>query len=720
VSPHLSAGGYEVPEGDSAHASHILAQKFKTGEPNLIVLVRTPLGADDPETATSGLALTRQLAAEPGVEAAVSYWSLGRVPVLRSETGDSALVLVSLSGDEDQVDGSLEKLRPHYQDGYRQLDLMFGGQAATYLELNKQSERDLQFAEAIVTPLLLLMLVFVFRGVVAALLPLALGIFAILGALAVLRVLVMFTDVSIFAMNITTALGLGLGIDYSLFVLTRYREELAKGAPREIAISTTLRTAGRTVMFSALTVALSLCGLLLFPMYFLRSFAYAGIAVVAFAAISTLVVLPALLALVGPRINMWSMHKRPPKHRLPPVSFWHRLAVTVMRRPIPMAAAVVALLIFLGLPFLSIRFSLADARELPSSAQAHQVQDILTTDYSAREMDPLLVVTSADMPLRGQEQEISQYARRLSGLPGVARVDALTGSYADGRQVAASTPISQRFAAESATWLSVVPSVAPYGDDGQALVRDVRAASSPWPVKVGGAAASFKDTIDSLQQRLPYSVGVIVLSTTVLLFLLTGGVLIPIKALALNFLSLTATFGAMVWVFQDGNLRGLLGDFTVTGAVVATIPIMMFCIAFGLSMDYEVFLLSRMKEEYDTSGDNTASVARGLERTGGLITAAAALMALVMVSFLISEITFMKLLGLGLALAIIMDATLVRGVLVPALMRLAGRANWWAPQPLAALHQRIGLRDADDSSGCRALTSQQVSASDTYRTANEA
>lgn len=528
---------------------------------------------------------------------------------------------------------------------------------------------------------------------IAALLPLALGVVAVMGTLAVLRVLVTVTDVSVFAMNITTALGLGLGIDYALFVVSRFREELRKGAAVDEAITTTLRTAGRTVLFSALTVALSLSALLIFPMYFLRSFAYAGIAVVAFAALAALVVLPALLAVLGHRVNKWSFGR----HREKDVEsgFWHRLSTLVMRRPIPLATAVVALMVLLLTPFLGVRFGLSDERALPKDAQAHEVGDILTEDYPARAMSPLLVLADAGDP-RSRTNEIADYSGQLSKLPDVARVDGLAGSYTDGRQVAGPGRLYQQFAGDDNTWLLIVPEVDPYSDAGQDLVTEVREMAAPFPVKVGGTAASFKDTMSSLGDRLPYGLLIIAASIFVLLFLLSGSVLMPLKALVLNLFSLTATFGSIVWVFQDGHLKWLVGDFTATGSTVATNPIMMFCVAFGLSMDYEVFLLSRIKEEYDRTGDNTLSVARGLERTGGIVTAAALLMALVFLSFLVSGITHMKMLGFGLALAVLMDATLVRGVLVPAFMRLAGRYNWWAPAPLARLHARIGLRESDE------------------------
>lgn len=694
VSAMLSTGGYDVPGSQSTQANDILSKRFGTGEPNLVLLVTTPEGADHAGTARRGTALTKKLAAEPGVQEAVSYWTLGKAPSLLRENGGSALVLAHLQGDEDEIGEHLDRIKPRFEDGYQGLKVRFGGRAEAYRELHEQTERDLVLAESLILPITFVLLVFIFRGVIAALLPLALGVVAVIGTLAVLRALVEVADVSVFSTNLSTGLGLGLGIDYSLFVVSRYREELGRGATVDDAIATSLRTAGRTVFYSAITVALSLSALLLFPMYFLRSFAYAGIAVVAFAALSALVLLPALLATIGLRINKWSWRKQQTK----PVEsgFWHRLAVLVMRRPVPMATAVIAVLLLLGSPFLGIKLNLADERTLPADAEAHQVGTVLTSGYSAREMEPLLVVADRSGAPESRTEDIDAYAKRLSGLGHVSRVDGLTGSYTGGRKVATGGALNERYAAEHGTWLSVIPSVDSYSDEGQALVREVRAARAPFDVKVAGTAPAFRDTMDSLTARMPYSLLLIAVSTFVLLFLLTGSVVMPVKALVLNLLSLTATFGAMVWVFQDGHLRWLIGDFTVTGGIVAATPIMVFCVAFGLSMDYEVFLLSRIKEEYDASGDNTRSVARGLERTGGIVTAAAVLIALVFLCFLISGITNMKLLGLGLALAVLVDATLVRGVLVPAFMRLAGRFNWWAPGPLARLHRHIGLREGGE------------------------
>ncbi|MFC0842501.1 MMPL family transporter [Streptomyces noboritoensis] len=689
VTTKLSSGGFDVPGAESTRAGEVLAQRFGSGEPNLVLLVRATDGVDRPDAVREGTELTRRLAAEPGVQEAVSYWTLGKDPSLRGANAESALVLAHLKGDEDEVGRSLDRIRPRYANGLPGMTVEFGGRAEVDRELGEQIQMDLMLAEALALPLTLLLLVLVFRGVIAALLPLALGVVAIIGTLAVLRLLAQFTDVSVFAMNLTTGLGLGLGIDYSLFVVSRYREELAAGVTVSEAIATSVRTAGRTVLYSAVTVALSLSALLLFPMYFLRSFAYAGIAVVAFAALAALVLLPALLAVLGTRVNTWSWKRRRTASagRDP----WSRLAAFVVRRPVPMATGAIAVLVLLGSPFLGVRLNLADERALPADAEAHRVASALLHDYPARETDPLLVVAADSGTPRSRAADIDAYARRLSALGHVSRVDGWTGSYVDGHLIAPPAASRERYAAGNGTWLSVVSSVDPYGDEGQQLVHDIRTAEAPFETSTAGTASAFRDTVDALTDRMPFCLLLIAVTTFVLLFLLTGSVVMPVKAIVLNLLSLTATFGALVWVFQEGHLRWLTGDFTVTGGIVATTPIMVFCLAFGLSMDYEVFLLSRIKEEYDATGDTAGSVVRGLGRTGGIVTAAAALVALVFLSFLTSGITYMKMLGLGLALAVVMDATLVRGVLLPAFMRLAGRFNWWAPAPLARLHRRIGL-----------------------------
>ena len=539
-------------------------------------------------------------------------------------------------------------------------------------------------------PVTMVLLLLVFGGAIAAGLPLAVGGLAIVGTFAVLQALSGITTVSIFSLNLATGTGLGLGIDYSLFMVSRFREELRAGHATDEAVVRTVETAGRTVLFSALTVSASIAALLVFPLAFLRSFAYAGAGVVTVAALGALVFLPALLAVLGPRVDKWVLFRRKAK----PVGegFWHRLATVVMRRPIPIATAIILLLLLLGSPFLRVNFGLPDDRVLPKSASSRQITDQVRTNFSSEEIAPLSVVAPW---IREQRKPlVAAYAARLSRVPGVSRVDALTGTYVHGQRVVAPNLTALRFEAPASTWFSVVTSVEPYSKAGERLVGKIRQTPAPFDVWVGGAPAQLVDSKAALFAKMPLALSLIGIVTLVVLFLMTGSVLIPIKAVVLNLLSLTATFGAMVWIFQEGHLSGLLG-FTSTGFLDTTTPITMFCIAFGLSMDYEVFLLSRIKEEYDRTGDNTASVAIGLERTGRLVTAAAGLLAVVFIAFSTSAVTFIKLFGVGLALAVLMDATLIRGLLVPAFMRLAGRANWWSPRWLRRVHDRIGVLEGE-------------------------
>ncbi|MGV4926797.1 MMPL family transporter (plasmid) [Streptomyces sp. BHT-5-2] len=715
VTDRLSSGGFTDRGAESAKAQTFLTDHFGSGVPNLALLARAPGPVDAPRSASAGRDLAERLARQPGVLSVASYWTVPHdsAAPLKARDGHAALVLVRLAGDEDQVRRTARQLGPHFTGRQGALRVSATGSAQVAVEVQKRSQQDLFKAEAYAAPVILLILLFVFGSAAAAVLPLLIGLFSILGTFVVLRVLSELTSVSVFATNITTALGLGLAIDYSLFIVTRYREELARGLGTTEAVAQSVRTAGRTVLFSALTVALSLLALLVFPLYFLRSFAYAGVAVVTLAAFAALVVLPATLGLLGPRIDALDVRRLFRRGRRPGTdpdmgsapgarkgSFWRRLASAVMRRPVLCAVAVVAVLVVLGLPFTRVSFGMVDDRVLPADAPAHRTAQFVREEFASRESSALSVVLPTVSGSADREQ-LADYAGRLSALPGVARVDTVTGSYAAGRRVAPPSTGSASFAAGGASWLSVVPSVEPFSAAGTELVERLRADGAPGPVLVGGDAAVLEDTRATLVDRLALAMLVIGSTTMVLLFLFTGSVLIPVKAVLLNVLSLSATFGAMVYVFQEGHLRALVGGFTVTGSVEITMPVLMFCVAFGLSMDYEVFLLSRIKEVYDETGDNTLAVAVGLERTGRLVSAAAVLVAVVMIALATSGITFLKLLGVGLALAVLLDATLVRGVLVPAVMRLAGRANWWAPPPLRRLHARLGLSDGAENSGAR-------------------
>jgi len=698
VAQSLSTGGFDDPSSESSRAAGVLQSEFHGGNPNIVLLLTAKHGSvGDPAVAAEGMRLTRQLSRERGLETVVSYWSLRNAPPLASTDGAEALILGRIAGTDDAVRDRVETLSPRYTIDGPTFSVGVGGRAEVFRQVGTTVEHDLRKAEAISIPITFVLLILVFGGLVAAGLPLLIGGFAIVGTFATLQVISAITQVSIFSLNLTTAMALGLGIDYALFIVSRYREEMRHGLDPNAAVVRAVETAGRTVLFSALTVCASLAALILFPLAFLRSFSYAGVAVVILAAVGAILILPAMLAVLGRRVDSLVLFRREPKPE--GTGFWHRLATVVMRRPLPIATAIVAMLLFLGGPFLKVNFGLPDDRVLPATASSRVVQDQIRTKFTSREINAMPVVAPAVPDAATRTAAVAAYAARLSNVAGVARVDAVTGSYVGGRRVLAPNPQSSaRFTAPNATWLSVVPNVEPLSDAGETLVRDVRATPPPFHVLVGGDAAQLVDSKHALFGRVPLALAVIALITFVVLFLMTGSLVMPVKAVILNLLSLTATFGAMVWVFQQGHLAGLL-NFTPTGLIDTTTPITMFCIAFGLSMDYEVFLLSRIREEYLRTGDNTRSVALGLERTGRLVTAAAGLLAVVFIAFATSQITFIKLLGVGLALAVILDATLIRGTLVPAFMRLAGDWNWWAPRWMRRLHDRIGFSEAPSEPG---------------------
>ena len=693
VAEHLSSGGFQDPDAESSRASELLEERFGQGVPNLILLVTAEDGTvDDGPVVDAGRRLTEELAAEDGVAQAISYWTVPGATPLRSEDGRRAMVIARIEGTQNEVNERVEELAPKYKEARDVIDVGVGGFSEVFREVGTTIESDLARAEAIALPLTLILLILVFGSVVAASLPLAVGALSVIGTFFILRMLASVTEVSIFALNMTTAMGLGLAIDYSLFIVSRYREELRQGFEPGEAVRRTVQTAGRTVAFSALTVAVSLAALLVFPLAFLRSFAYAGIGVAFSAAIGAVVVLPAILAALGHRVDKWTLWKRSTPEE--GTGFWHTMSLRVMKRPIPVATSVIVLLLLLGGPFLHIAFGLPDDRVLPEEASSRQVHDVLRDEFSTAEAFALSVVAPDSGDPFAVGADITAYAAELSSLDGVARVDALTGSFVDGKQTAPGGPAGLRFvgADNQGTYLSVVPDIEPYSAEGEALVADIRSMAAPFDVQVAGPSAELKDGKASLFGRVPLAIAIICLVTFTVLFLMFGSIVVPLKALVLNFLSLTATFGAMVWIFQDGHLSGLL-DFTATGTLDTTTPILMFCVAFGLSMDYEVFLLSRIKEEHDRSGDNVASVALGLERTGRIVTAAAVLIAVVFIAFATSGVTFIKLFGVGLTLAVLMDAFLIRATLVPAFMRLAGEANWWAPAPLRRFHDRFGISE---------------------------
>jgi RND superfamily putative drug exporter len=696
VFARLSSGGFDDPGAPSATAADLLADQFDAAPADVVLVVGAADGTsvDAPAVAAAATAVADRLAAEDGVRDTVSYWATGS-PALRSTDGTWGLVTARLDTSGDAAQERAGELAREYAGADGPLVVHVHGAPVVFDEVGSTIEADLVRAESIAIPITMLLMLLVFGTLVAAGLPAVIGAVSVLGGFLALFITTQVTDVSVFAINLVTALGIGLGIDYALFMVSRFREELAHGHGPHDAVVRTVRTAGRTVVFSGITVGISLSALLVFPQYFLRSFAYAGIATVALAVLAAVVVLPALLAVLGHRVDRFRVLR--PRARTGSDGFWYRLSTAVMRRPWPVLVGGVAVLVLLGLPFLRVTFGQTDDRVLPPTAQAAVAGEVLRTEFDAREADPVTVVAPDST---AAPTTLADYAASLSEVDGVARVDAATGSYVDGTQVADAGRASARFVDEdgSGTYLAAVIDVEPYSAAGRQVVADVRAIDSPLGTTyVGGSAAVFADSQDAMGDRLPWAIGIIAVATFVLLFLFTGSVVLPVKALVLNTLSLSATFGAMVWIFQEGHLSGLLGDFTVTGELDTAMPILMFCIAFGLSMDYEVFLLSRIKEEYDRTGDNTRAVALGLQRTGRLVTSAAALLAIVFLAFATSGVTIIKMLGIGVALAVLMDATIVRGLLVPAFMRVAGDLNWWAPAPLRRLHARIGLSEADEA-----------------------
>ncbi|MCV6966847.1 MMPL family transporter [Mycobacterium intermedium] len=701
VSNSLSASGFQDPAAQSARATQLLTDKFNQGDTELLITVSAPDGVDSPAARAAGIAIVGQLRAAPHVVDVASPWT--RPPQaaadLVSKDRNTGLIVAGIKGNESEQQKYAEELSAqvtHHRNG---VTVRTGGAAMVNVQITQQSQHDLLVMESIAIPLSFLVLLWVFGSLSAAALPVGIGGMAIFGTLAVLRTISFVTDVSIFALNLTTAMGLALAIDYTLLILSRYRDELAEGADREVAVARTVVTAGRTVVFSATTVALAMAVMVLFPMHFLKSFAYAGVAVVALAAFAAVVVTPAALILLGDRVNSSHLRRlvRRLLHRPEPVpqpvaqQFWYRWTRFVIRRAVPFGLAGVTVLVFLGLPFLGVKWGFPDDRVLPTSASAHQVGDRLREDFRIDSDAAVTVVIpdTADLT-RG---EIEQYAIGLSRVSDVSAVSSPTATYVSGTAVGEpSAPAGQ---ANGSAFLTVDSTAPLFSDRSEAQLNRLHAVPTPGGTKVlfDGTAQLNRDSVDAIASRLPLVLGLIGGIMFLLLFLLTGSVVMPLKALVLNVLSLTAAFGAMVWIFQDGHLGGF--GTTPSGILVANIPVLLFCIAFGLSMDYEVFLVSRIHEFWQLSHatDNDESVARGIARTGRVVTAAALIMSISFAAMIASQVSFMRMFGLGLTLAVAVDATLVRMVLVPAFMHVLGRRNWWAPAPLVRLHKLLRLND---------------------------
>ncbi|WP_161355941.1 MMPL family transporter [Streptomyces sp. SID3343] len=664
----LQSEGFDAPDSASSRAKETIEDTFP-GRPNIVFEVRAKDGStvDGPAVAAAGRTFTEALSGSPGFDHVASYWTTG-APGLKADDGHGALVVAHAA--EDEVSALPKGAEPPADSPIK---VRIGGENAIGPAVSGEVGKSLALAEAIAVPLTLLLLVLAFGSVIAALIPLAIGFIAIMGTFAELFVLGSLTDVSIFSINLTTALGLGLAIDYALLIVARHRELLRSGHDLHDAVVGTLRTAGRTILFSAATVAAALAVLLVFPQYFLRSFAYAGIGVVIISALAALIIAPALLTVLGPRVD--SLRVRGIKGvQGAEAPMWSKLAGLVSRRPALTALPVLAALLLAASPLLGVQFGTPDERVLPTATDVRQVGDTMREDYShndTRSIDVVLLGSGAEAPVDG-------YAAALGALPGVTRVDSAAAD-------------SVRPGARLLTVITTLPAKS---DAAQDLVHDVRAVPAPDRTEalVGGTDAALVDTKSSIADRLPLAFGLIVLSTFVLLFLFTGSVLQPLRALLLNGISITAAVGVTVWVFQDGHLSGWLG-FTPL-PMDTSMTVLLFCIAFALSMDYEVFVTSRIKELHDAGESDADAVRHGLGRTGRIVTTAAALLAVTFVAFLTSSVSFLQLFGFGAALAILLDATLVRGVLVPAAMRVLGRYAWYAPAPLRRLHERVGLRES--------------------------
>jgi RND superfamily putative drug exporter len=685
VTRELSEGGFDAPSEQAVHAAAVLQSEFHTGDSNFFVLVTARHGTmSDPSVAQAGRLLTERLAHAHGIANVQSYWSLGEVGALANPSHTQALIVGRILGNQNQIVANEPSIASRFDRVPGAVSVQIGGFAASFHEIDVEAERGLIVAELIAVPITFVLLLLVYGSVIAALLPLVIGGVTVLGTLFLLRVLATFTTVSVFAENLTTALGLGLAIDYSLFLVSRYREELAAGYPSDEAVRRTVQTAGRTVICSSITVAGALSAMLVFPIVFLRSFAYTGIAVALLTGAAAVVVLPALLGILGPRVNALTVWRRSvtPSDE----GFWSRVATAVMRRPVVVLIATLGLLAVLASPFLGLKLGYLDYRVLSPGDSVRQVNDLVVKDFGVGQTEPIEVVAATLPGTPGsptRSDAIDGYAARLSRLDGVHSVAASTGVFVLGNRLPAPPAYLAQFSNNRGAWFDVIPQDQALSSGGAALVRAIRDTPAPAPVLVGGSPAAFVDSTGVIDHDLPVVLVLISLVTLLVLLVMFKSVLIACKALVLNLLSLSAMFGAMVWVFQDGHLSGLL-NFTATGNLAATTPILMFCVAFGLSMDYEVFLISRIKEQHDAGYDNETAVSRGLQRTGRIITAAALLISVVFLGLVTSGISSIKLFGLGLTLAVLMDAFVVRGLLVPAFMRLAGRANWWMPRWVSA------------------------------------
>ncbi len=674
-----TAGGFNAPNSQSQHEANLATSAFGRDAGDVVVLYSSKTLTTASPAFRS--AVTATLAALPHgqAESYASYWSTGSRQFV-SASGHQTYAVIELAGSTDTArQDNYDAIKA--QLGAPGLQTQVGGVVPTDETIDQQVTASITRAEGLSFPILLILLLVIFGGLTAAGLPLAIGALGILGSFTALRLLTLVTGVSVFSLNITTILGLGLGIDYGLFLVTRFREELHQQGTVEDAVARTVATAGRTVLVSGVTVAIVLASLMLFPETILRSIGYGGVATVLVDMLAALTVLPALLAVLGPKVNSLRIRRsvqRPPAAEAS--GGWYWLAHSVMRRPVLYAVPIVLVLVGLGSPFLHVVWGGVDATVLPASAAPRIVTDALNTDFPGNPTAPIETTVQFGGPVTGSPARtagLASYASRLDHVPGVTAVQ-VTGVRGDVARID----------------LSYSPG--PYTPQARVIAGHVRGVAAPpgATVLIGGQTAALADELSSLGQTLPWMALTLVLATFVLLFLAFGSLVLPLQAIVINILSLSAMYGVVTWIFADGHLSGPLG-FTPNGTISPTIPILMFAIMFGLSMDYEVFLLSRIRERYDITGDNTTAIASGLQRTGGVITSAALLLVIVIGMFSISSITFIKLLGVGMIVALILDATLIRLLLVPATLRLLGNASWWAPAPLRRLYARYGIREND-------------------------
>lgn len=657
VFSRLQDGGYSDPKSDSAQVTQYLSETFNVQDPAVVLLVDAGTTLSDPDVVMRATNLENAINTDPEVTRTLSYWSSGGSPLFVSKDQKASYIFIYSKDKDPTVATDLAKrILDAYQGKKFGFTIYVGGYATFSYSISDQISKDLALAESISIPLTFILLIFVFGGLIASAMPLVVGVSAILGAFFALYLISLATGVSIFALNLVTGMGLGLGIDYSLLMVNRFREELHHGRSVEESVAITVKTAGRTVFFSGITVMITLASLMFFPLMFLKSFGYAGVTVVAMAVLGAIIPLSAILALLGHRIDKFTIRKSAitPKED----GRWAQTARFVMRRPI---SIVLLTLIFLGLltaPIQNIVFSQVDAQVMPASSAIAITAKVTTERFPGQEGNPIQIIipqSSADSP------EVISYREALKALPGIERVDPIEAIGTTLRFSAIHTMSSRTPKAEQ-------------------LINDIRALPAPSGTLVGGVAADYADSQAGIARTLPWALLWIAIGVLILLFAFTGSIILPIKAVILNFLSLAATMGAMSWVFVEGHMQWLTGSFTVTRTIDTSMVILIAVVAFGLSMDYELFLLSRIKEEHDSGKSNIDAVATGLQRSARIITAAAALLAVVFATFLTSGVTSIKTLGFGVAVAILIDATVVRAFLVPALMRLFGERNWWAPE----------------------------------------